>query len=111
MRFTVDGQQYQVVWNYDRIWTDTWPHRDAGDAPHNVRETRCWVNEYETPNFEGAVRVVHKLCVGVAHCSEQDAFVRKIGRKLALTRALKSMPREFRRQAWAAYLEMQGGQW
>ena len=102
MRFKVDGQQYRVVWRYDRIWDDNWLHRVAGETPRRVRATWCWVNEDGTLN---------KVCAGAAQCSEQDAFDRKIGRKLALTRALKSMPREFRRQACAAYLEMQGGQW
>jgi hypothetical protein len=42
---------------------------------------------------------------GVAHCAPQDGFNKSTGRKIALARALKDVPRDTRRQLWASYFE------
>ena len=42
---------------------------------------------------------------GRASCSKDDQFNRRTGRRLALTRALKGLPRDFRKEVWSALLE------
>ena len=41
--------------------------------------------------------------VGRASCSKRDQFVRSVGNRLALTRALEHVPPATRRQIWQAY--------
>src|SRR6266571_8529536 len=41
--------------------------------------------------------------VGTDWCSKSDQFVRRVGHKLALQRAIGHMPVAVRRQIWAAY--------
>lgn len=43
------------------------------------------------------------IAQGFAACSELDNFSKEAGRKLALTRALRSLPRADRREIWARY--------
>lgn len=42
---------------------------------------------------------------GFAFCHPNDPFVKAIGRKVALARAIKNLPRNIRRQIWKAYFE------
>ena len=48
--------------------------------------------------------------MGVACCNPRDQFVKTIGRKIALARAMRAagMTRDERRAAWAAYFENGG---
>ncbi len=85
MRFTIDGLEYKVSWGY----------ATRGGTVH------CAIRNDDGP----------PVLYGWAICSERDRFTRKIGRKVALTRAIKDMPRDFRSQVWAAYLNMQHGRW
>lgn len=39
-----------------------------------------------------------------AYCHTIDNFNRTIGRRLSLTRTLRSLPKDFRRVAWMCYL-------
>ncbi len=39
-----------------------------------------------------------------AYCHTIDNFSRAIGRRLSLIRALRSLPKDFRRVAWMCYL-------
>lgn len=66
------------------------------------RVTRCMITEIPVPKWNA----FDSFC-GEAVCSPHDKFDRKIGRKLALTRAIKwaAFSREDRRAAWKAYLE------
>lgn len=47
--------------------------------------------------------------VGAAYCSKKDHYDRKVGRKVALARALKDTPREYRKKVWDAYFAVLGG--
>ena len=38
--------------------------------------------------------------LGSAVCAKEDRFQRRVGRKVALTRAMKALPREVRREVW-----------
>ena len=48
---------------------------------------------------------------GSSDLHPNDNFDRKIGRKIALTRALKDFPAGVRVKFWEAYKQMQGGKW
>ena len=48
------------------------------------------------------------LLEGYALCSEMDQYCKDKGRKVALTRMLRDVPRETRRQIWLAYHDMRG---
>lgn len=40
------------------------------------------------------------ICAGDAVCSSGDRFQRRVGRKVALTRAICHLPRDVRREIW-----------
>uniref|UniRef100_A0A6M3IK71 Uncharacterized protein n=1 Tax=viral metagenome TaxID=1070528 RepID=A0A6M3IK71_9ZZZZ len=42
---------------------------------------------------------------GIANCSVGDAFCKETGRKLALTRALRDLPKPVRKAIWEAYFQ------
>lgn len=46
---------------------------------------------------------------GIAMCSRGDNFCRAIGRKVALKRAIKNLPRPERTKIWQAYFRQIGG--
>lgn len=41
--------------------------------------------------------------VGVSNCSKKDHFVKRVGHRLALTRAIEKFPEATRRAIWQAY--------
>jgi hypothetical protein len=43
---------------------------------------------------------------GVAHCNPKDNFDRRLGRRVALTRALAALPRATRTAIWRTYFRM-----
>lgn len=47
---------------------------------------------------------VRPIMYGAADCSPLDRFDRNDGRKLALARAIKELPKPLRAQLWASYL-------
>ena len=51
----------------------------------------------------------HVFDEGEAHCNPSDQFNKAKGRKLALARAIESLPRAERKQIWAAYFAAVGG--
>ena len=68
--------------------------------PHVVKGTTLC--KIEMKNTEGEWDIWEQ---GVSICSkEETSFVKSVGRKLALTRALENVePRELRRDFWEAY--------
>ena len=71
-----------------------------------LRETYCEVQPL------GDVLIQHGKAVsemtlpmfnGRSHCAAGDQFCRRVGRKVALTRALKSYPKLVRQAIWHAY--------
>ncbi len=84
MRVTLDGQQYRIGFRYDALSptvTDAFLLDEAGVV----------------------------LTGGRAWCHEKDNFCKETGRKLALTRAIKDLPKEQRKLVWGAYLNRKAG--
>ena len=63
---------------------------------NGLRVTECKVN------FLSSLRLPQ---IGKAVCSPEDNFCKATGRKVALTRALRTLPRDLRKEVWDTYLE------
>ena len=83
MRFQYQGKEY---WLEFRYWQAV-----------NVRFVDCRIFE---PKDRDSVA---SLAMGGARCSPGDKFCKEVGRKVALARAIRSLPREVRTSIWAAY--------
>lgn len=86
MRLQADGKTFMAHFRHERENNTTFCTVHVGPCYEKARP--C--------GTEPAV-------TGVAHCSPHDSFCKASGRKLALARALKDVPREIRRQLWADY--------
>lgn len=73
--------------------------RHMGMGPHS--STRCCVERVE---WNGRATDVGPMWFGEAVCSLSDQFEKEKGRKVALARAIKPLPREVRACIWAGYL-------
>ena len=92
----------------DEEYTIHFQHRVVEDAPKRRRwTTRC---------FFHAGRCAVKSCLGttdphaigygVAICNPIDQFSKAKGRIHSLTKALETLPRDFRQEVWKAYFEV-----
>lgn len=63
--------------------------------------TDCFITYVDNPENHAAE--------GRAICSALDQFNKAVGRKVALTRALKPFDKEIRTRFWKAYWKAQGG--
>jgi hypothetical protein len=79
VRATIDGTTYTI------------------DFTHEERATICIVFVEDGVSME-------KIFSGSSVLHLGDTFCKRTGRRLSLTRALKSFPRELRRKLWQAYL-------
>jgi hypothetical protein len=61
------------------------------------RRTYCTLFKYVESQW------LPSVIEGEALCVPEDRYVKETGRKLALTRALSSVSKEFRTAAWQAY--------
>ena len=68
---------------------------------------------YERENGKTHCFVFHKndeqKAHGVAKCSSKDQFSKNVGRKIALTNAIKPFRKEARQQFWNAYFQARNG--
>ena len=78
MKIKLNGQEVFVDFSYQRTLT----------------QTNCDITE------KGTRKVLYS---GFALCSHKDHFCKEKGRKVALARAIKCMPRETRKQIWVEY--------
>jgi len=88
MKVDINGQQFKIEFCYQhklRFWPKT---------PISVT-CKIWKQTFPEPVSTGTARVA----LGV------DNFDRRIGRKLALKRALAPWPREHRRIFWGVYTQ------
>ena len=85
MKVELNGQVVFVDFSYDRF---------AGDGRLVGGTTTCLITE------KGTRKVLYR---GRSECSARDQFCKDVGRKYALSRAVKSMPRNTRKMIWEAY--------
>jgi hypothetical protein len=45
-----------------------------------------------------------RVLMGTATCHEEDQFCKRIGRRIALKRAIESLPKNERKKIWEIYL-------
>lgn len=86
MRVVHDNRVITFDWQYGRDWFG--------------RYTRCNVVVAEDNKFS----TDYYCTTSEAWCNPEDAFVKDVGRKISLTRAIKDFPREVRAKIWEAYL-------
>lgn len=89
MRVKIDESEYIVNWVHSRI------HHSNNHIERKDSATLCRII---LPNG--------KIYTGIARCSKRDNFCKDIGRKVSLTRALKSagFDKAERRIFWKTYL-------
>lgn len=90
--FTVNvgGFDYWFDFEYDNEYNEK--------MQCDLRVTNCYC-------FDREGNVVAE---GKATCSPKDNFEKNKGRKVALTKAIRKMPRDGRRQTWDAYFAARG---
>jgi len=73
-----------------------------------ARYTKCIISQLPKPDEEGKFRMDKAVPIGEgkATCSKHDNYVRFIGRKIALSRAMKAarLSKEERTKIWMEYL-------
>jgi len=62
------------------------------DDPRSRAQTDCYIFKDD---------VIEE--VGITFCSLSDNFSRAVGRKIALTRAVKNLPKDLRTKIWHEY--------
>ena len=81
----------------------------AAHFRHIQDEENRWATEctvHELPCSEQARPCnTEPHSTGVAKCARMDNFCKATGRKLALARALRPLPRSLRSELWANYFE------
>ncbi len=84
-------ENFIVSWKYPDAWT-------------NHRNTVCVIDAFCVPPLDGTVNIA----VGSSICSKTDNFNKRTGRKIALSRAIKSadLPKNFRKEIWDAYFKL-----
>jgi hypothetical protein len=92
MRVKIDGKEMFVDF-YHEQHNNPFPYDEHGQK-ENRGSTICEISErgFKEPLF-----------VGKSVCSSRDRFCKETGRKVALTRAIASLPRETRKQIWEDY--------
>lgn len=89
MIFDVNGTKFVLHVHHERVegrW-ETRVRLHDGDCQHQDEEKPCIAPAYS----------------GFSFCSPKDIFSRAVGRRVALTRALESLPRPLRGYLWRAY--------
>jgi hypothetical protein len=72
------------------------------------RRTRCVIHAARKEKCTGNLCGATDALQGQAHCAAGDMFDKSRGRKVALARALKSLPRQSRAEIWTAYFNFIG---
>ncbi len=88
IRAEVDGVEYKVKFR----------HNTKGDW---IEGRDIWARAVTKAKLEGPGMEV----IGTANCSHADIFSKETGRKIALTRAVKPLPKKVRTAIWKAYFE------
>lgn len=85
-------------------------------TPSDSYRVHFWYEADKLGRRRVRARVHHGECVGkpcsklyhegIATCSRRDFFVRSVGRKLALQKALANYAKEIRKGLWLAYWQL-----
>jgi hypothetical protein len=104
MRFKMDGRNYDVTFRYVDVRSKN------SETP--VRETHCIISEYHPDETDRDKRFV-ELSKGVAVQNPKDAFVRAVGRRKSLTKALSTgkTTKEQRTYIWDMYFNNHSDFW
>ena len=85
---TPEGRELKVTFSHLK------PKGDEYFYPPQAKAiTFCYIT-----NGDGIMKIGH------AYCSQSDNFDRKVGRKIALTRAVRGLDKGLRTQIWNTYL-------
>ena len=104
MLLDLGDKQYSVHFQYGCVREQVLTGRgfQVKYIPHY--ETLCTIHEGKCV-VKGCANEPRSLN-GVAYCHPNDQFSRSKGRKMALSRALDTLPRETRRDIWKAYFKI-----
>lgn len=84
----IDGHDYRINFSYN-------------EGDHNIRITNCKIEKVVAGGrFDEGGSVIG---TGKAICDSRDRFEKRIGRKMALSRAIKDLPKSERTSIWSAY--------
>jgi hypothetical protein len=106
MVLDVNGQQYTAHFSHVTDYEETGEFRGFRAVTVPRHRTFCKLHEGRCQVKGCACLPDASSYVGEAFCNPQDQFTRKIGRKLALARALALLPRTLRQQIWASYFKI-----
>lgn len=86
----------------DKQFTAHFQHfRDS--RQHWLTRVKIHPGRCEVKGCVGIVTAPDCFYQGIAKCNPCDQFSKKVGRRMALTRALEPLPRSLRAQIWEAY--------
>jgi hypothetical protein len=66
-------------------------------------KTTCTIKEYKNDQYEKDKDTPSRVLRESAFCSTKDAFERKKGRKISLTKTLEYLPTQIRKEVWKQY--------
>jgi hypothetical protein len=98
-----NGQEYRIHFQHlhcDGLTIDE--HEFDCHAPHWITTASAHADPCPTKERPCGALVSE----GIAYCSPVDHFNKSVGRKKALARAIKTLPREIRAQIWTAYFQV-----
>lgn len=94
MRLEIGDQVFHIHFQYGRY--------------DGRRTTRCEVHSDECADSKYSTEIcgAPRRGVGFSYCAYQDQFVKRVGRKLSLARAMENLglTREIRQSIWILYL-------
>jgi hypothetical protein len=86
----------------DKQFTAHFQHfRDSRE--HWLTRVKIHPGRCEVKGCVGIVTQPEEFYQGVAKCCARDQFTKRTGRKIALERAIRPMPRDIRKEIWQAY--------
>lgn len=83
-----------------------WHSEGFGTNGHG-RQTSCGLHYFDGGKCDNPCDALD-LQRGVSYCAPTDMFDRNRGRKIALSRAIKSLSRQLRAEIWQAYFKTIG---
>lgn len=92
MKVIIDDKTYRVYWQHS-LPSSTNPKLSKVE-PFKAGGTTCTIEEWGTYEV---------FCNGHAYCAKGDNFNKSKGRIVSLTKAIKHLPKDVRKQFWDVY--------